>query len=135
MEDRARAALVASCILLLAVSCGDGGPPSTPAPASTSGTAASEPEVPQLEILQRVATGGEPIGITEGFGSVWVVNSEFRSGGEPTVARIDPATGTVVASIGVGAVPLEVLAAGDAVWVSNSADATVSRIRLPPPTE
>ena len=72
--------------------------------------------------------GGEPIGIVEGFGSVWVVNSEFDSGGAPSVSRIDPASATVVATIPVGAVPLEAAVAFDAVWVSNSEDDTVSRI-------
>lgn len=31
-----------------------------------------------LEELARVSAGGEPIGIVEGFGSIWVVNSEFE---------------------------------------------------------
>ncbi len=72
--------------------------------------------------------GGEPIGIVEAFGSVWVVNSEFDSGGTPSVSRIDPASASVEATVPVGAVPLEVAAAFGAVWVSNSEDDTVSRI-------
>ena len=111
MGVRARSALIASCAILLVVSCGGGSDAST-ATAGVGLDVVPGSQDPQLEILQRVATGGEPIGITEGFGSIWVVNSEFRSGGEPSVTRIDPATGAVVASIGVGDVPLEVLAAG-----------------------
>ena len=72
--------------------------------------------------------GGEPIGIAAGFDSVWVVNSEFDSGDEPSVSRIDPAEGAVTATILVGTVPLEVAVAFDSVWVSNSEDDTVSRI-------
>ena len=36
------------------------------------------------------------VGIAAAFGSVWVVNSEFDSGGEPSLSRIDPASATVV---------------------------------------
>ena len=75
-----------------------------------------------------MSVGGEPIGITEGFGSVWVVNSEFLSGGEPAVYRIDPATNVVTATIPVGDVPLETTAGFGSIWVSNSESDTVSRI-------
>ncbi len=75
-----------------------------------------------------MSVGGEPIGIVEGFGSIWVVNSEFESGGTPSVSRIDPATDSVVATIPIGAVPLEAVTAFGPVWVSNSEDDTVSRI-------
>ena len=71
---------------------------------------------------------GEPIGITEGFGSVWVVSSEFLSGGEPAVYRIDPATNAVTATIPVGEVPLETTAGFGSIWVSNSESDSVSRI-------
>jgi hypothetical protein len=42
-----------------------------------------------------VEVGGEPIGIASGFGSIWVVNSEFLSGEQPSLSRIDTAEGTV----------------------------------------
>ncbi len=126
MEDRARAALVASCILLLAVSCGDGGPrrPCASVDVRYGGFGTRDP---QLEILQRVATGGEPIGSPRGSAASGSSTPSSARAASPRSRGSNPATGTVVASIGVGAVPLEVLAAGDAVWVSNSADATVSR--------
>ena len=83
---------------------------------------------PVLEVVARVPVGGEPIGIVEGFGSVWVVNSEFDSGGTPSVSRVDPAVASVEATVSVGALPLEVAAAFGAIWVTNSEDDTVSRI-------
>jgi YVTN family beta-propeller protein len=83
---------------------------------------------PLLEVIARVPVGAEQIGIVEGFGSIWVVNSEFDGGGTPSVSRIDPATASVEATIPVGAVPLEAAAAFDAVWVSNSEDDTITRI-------
>ncbi len=79
-------------------------------------------------MIATIPVGGEPIGITGGFGSVWVVNSEFQSGGEPSVPRIDPATNAVTATIPVGEVPLETI---DGVRVDlglELRDDTVSRI-------
>ena len=62
-------------------------------------------------------------GVTEGFGSVWVSN--LRDG---TVARIDPARSKVVATIGVGKRPKDIVVAHRSVWVVNSGSNTVSRI-------
>ena len=81
-----------------------------------------------VDAIATIPVGGEPIGITGGFGSVWVVNSEFQSGGKPSVSRIDPATNAVTATIPVGEVPLETIAGFGSIWVSNSESDTVSRI-------
>lgn len=59
------------------------------------------------------------------------------SGGDATPRRgieadaagaLDPASGTITASVGVGAAPAGITAGGDRVWVTNGADGTVSRI-------
>jgi YVTN family beta-propeller protein len=47
-----------------------------------------------------------------------------------TVSKLDPATGTVTATIGVGDGPAGIVAAKDGVWVSNEFDATLDRIDL-----
>ena len=111
-------------VFALVGACGGEEEPATP----TSDPTATSAGPPILEVLARVSVGAEPIGIVEGLGSIWVVNSEFDSGGTPSVSRVDPASGSVVATIPVGAVPLEAVAAYDAVWVSNSEDDTITRI-------
>ena len=45
-----------------------------------------------------------------------------------TVSKLDPATGTVTATIGVGDGPSSIVAAKDGVWVSDEFDATLRRI-------
>jgi YVTN family beta-propeller protein len=45
-----------------------------------------------------------------------------------SLAAIDPATGRVVAEIPVGAAPAAVAVGGDAVWVLNADDQTISRV-------
>ena len=97
---------------------------------STSATPASPSPsaIPTVDAIATVPVGGEPIGITEGFGSVWVVSSEFLSGGKPAVWRIDPATNEVIATIPVGDLPLETIDGFGSIWVSNSDDDTVTRI-------
>ena len=108
--------------LTMAVACG-GVATSTEssAPASPSNTST-------VQILRHVRTAPGPIGITAAFGSIWVVNSEFREHDRGSVMRLDPTNGTVLATVHVGGVPLEVTAAAGSVWVSNSDDASVSRV-------
>src|SRR5262249_62269865 len=45
-----------------------------------------------------------------------------------TVSRLDPATGRVTATIGVGDGPTAIVAAKDGIWVSNEFAATLDRI-------
>src|SRR5205814_4040415 len=58
-----------------------------------------------------------------GEGAVWVVATRGRE-----VARIDPASDRVVASVPVGNDAMAVLAALGSVWVDNEWEQTVSRI-------
>jgi YVTN family beta-propeller protein len=113
----------ASFLFVGVLSCGGNGTAST-----GEGSAATSPGISQVEILRHMPTGAAPIGITAAFGSVWVVNSEFRVHDRGSVTRIDPDTGKVVATITVGSVLLEVAPGAGALWVSNSGENTVSRI-------
>ena len=56
------------------------------------------------------------------FGSIWVVDPEGY------VLRLDPASGRVVASVGVGNDPSAIASGAGSVWVANSSDGTVTRI-------
>ena len=65
-------------------------------------------------MLARVPTGRGPCGITQAFGSIWVVNNLGTR-----LVRIDPATNRVV-----GTVPIEyggcgVAALGGSIWVDG----------------
>ncbi len=56
------------------------------------------------------------------FGSIWIVSPDG------VVLRVDPASSTVVESVAVGNVPSAIAAGAGSVWVTNSADGTVTRI-------
>ncbi len=87
-----RSVVVFLALSLLGGACrGAGEGAATPSPSPS----ATPPGPPQLEVLARVPVGAEPIGIVEGFGSIWVVNSEFDSGGTSSVSRIEPASASV----------------------------------------
>ena len=70
-----------------------------------------------------VRTGASPQSLAVGGGSLWVANHDER-----TVARIDLASGTVVADIPVPSEPHRVAYGAGAVWVGNWHDDSVSRI-------
>jgi hypothetical protein len=76
--------LAATVVLALVVACGG-------AASSSDGSApASAPsDASTLPILQHVRTGAGPIGIKAAFGSIWVVNSEFRVHDRGSVTRVD----------------------------------------------
>lgn len=59
-----------------------------------------------------------------GFGAVWV--PDF-TGGSDTVTRLDTTT-HATRTVKVGTQPIQALAAGDSVWVSNTMDSTVTRL-------
>jgi YVTN family beta-propeller protein len=62
--------------------------------------------------------------VTAGFGALWV-----GDGFDNAVQRVDPTTGTIVATIPVGNGAFGVLRAGEgAVWIANAGDNTVSKI-------
>jgi YVTN family beta-propeller protein len=70
-----------------------------------------------------VRTGASPQSLATGGGSLWVANHDER-----TVARIDLASGKVVADIPVPSEPHQVAYGAGAVWVGNWDDDSVSRI-------
>lgn len=74
-----------------------------------------------------------PVAVTSGFGSLWVTfesyDESFLAYLPGVVQRVDPATGTLLgAPIAVGRQSSAIAASAEAVWVSNAADGTVSRI-------
>ena len=70
-----------------------------------------------------IRTGASPQSLAIGGGSLWVANHDAR-----TVARIDQATGKVVADIAVPSEPHRVAWGAGAAWVGNWHDNSVSRI-------
>ncbi len=74
---------------------------------------------------------GGPEGIAAGFGSLWVTVTSWKSAdefGPGHVVRLDPATGSVLATIDVGRGNYEIATSADAIWVANSEDGTLMRI-------
>lgn len=74
-----------------------------------------------------------PVAVASGFGSLWVSFESFDASFTTEVAgavqRLDPTSGTPLgAPIPVGRQPMVIIASAEAVWVSNLADGTVSRI-------
>jgi YVTN family beta-propeller protein len=86
----------------------------------------------------RVTGSPIPIGfhagnLAVGAGGVWVT-SDYRSNSAPedvVVVRIDPRTNRAVETIAVGGHPIDVVAAGGAVWVSAATPDRVLRIDGP----
>ena len=74
-------------------------------------------------VSNQVAMSGAPRSIAAGAGAIWA--SDAMAG---TVARIDPATHSVVQTIPVGPDPGGIAVGGGSVWVANHDDNTVSRI-------
>jgi len=74
-------------------------------------------------VVETITVGSRPRGVAYGHGAVWVAVA-----GENSVARLDPASGQLVAKIPVGSTPAGVATSEDAVWVANQDDGTVSRI-------
>jgi virginiamycin B lyase len=70
---------------------------------------------------QTIRVGTDPYNVAAGFGSVWVT----IAGG---LVRLDPATGAVLARIGVAGRPWGVAIGEGAVWVGNYGDGTVARV-------
>jgi DNA-binding SARP family transcriptional activator/DNA-binding beta-propeller fold protein YncE len=72
---------------------------------------------------QRIMVGSAPLGVTVGFGDVWVTAAN-----DDAVRRINSATGSVEKIVEVGDQPLPVAAGAGSVWVGNHRDGTISRI-------
>ena len=77
------------------------------------------------ELGGQFPTGPDPEGVAVGAGSVWVAN-----GGDGTVSRLDPETGTVLRDYAVGGEPGGIAISNDAVWVADNGGTSVSRIDL-----
>jgi YVTN family beta-propeller protein len=73
-------------------------------------------------VAKQMPVAADPAGIAVGAGAVWVTL------GEDTVARMDPATGTVRGTTPVGERPAGIAVGAGGVWVANSGDGTVSRL-------
>jgi YVTN family beta-propeller protein len=71
------------------------------------------PEQGQTATLTHIPVGDGPIDVAFGEGGVWVVSSLDRK-----LTRIDPESGDVEATIGLGNVPQRVAAGEGAVWVT-----------------
>jgi YVTN family beta-propeller protein len=85
----------------------------------------TDPHRPHGWIIPLVRHRCDPTGRGRRRGWVWVVD-----GGSSSVAQVDPATGTVVHTVGVGDDPTAIAASpdGDALWVANTESGTVFRI-------
>ena len=73
--------------------------------------------------MQRIPSPGGPSGIAVGQGGVWVANSTNDS-----VSHIDPETGDVLAVIGVGDQPVDLVLDEQGLWVANAASGNVTLI-------
>lgn len=69
---------------------------------------------------------GGVVAMAYGAGSVWLVDSDQAS--HDVVSKVDPGRNRVVDRTTVGIQPVDVAFSGEAVWVLNSVDETVSRI-------
>ena len=75
--------------------------------------------------IQTEATGGY---VQAGTGAIWVTNPGTSGTSNGTLSRIDPTTNAVVATIGLGDMPLEIALSGANVWVAMQGEATVVRV-------
>ena len=79
-------------------------------------------------VRNRFTVPGDAVGITSGFGSVWVaVTDAANPAGAGRVVRIDPRTGKRLATIDLG-VPSGIAVGADAVWVTDARDGRLARI-------
>ena len=80
------------------------------------------PETNQV-VDKPIQVGTEPLALIAGAGSLWTANHD-----DGTLNRLDPKTGTIIATVDVG-LSLHGLAYGDdSLWTANSHDQSVSRI-------
>lgn len=78
-----------------------------------------------FDVIRQVAVGKDPGPVTYGYGAGWVVNR-----GDPSVTRIDAATGATVTTP-VGAGPISITAGFNSVWVltgEGKSTATIHRL-------
>jgi YVTN family beta-propeller protein len=94
---------------------------------STGGVSKIDPRYDRLTSTRSVGASGHFFFRTvrpalAAFGSIWIVSPDG------VVLRIDPRSARVLGSVGVGNAPTAIAAGADSVWVTNSADGTVTRI-------
>jgi YVTN family beta-propeller protein len=75
------------------------------------------------QVADKIPVGRGPAGVTVAGGEVWVAN-QF----DGTVSEINPAAGTVVATVRVGIGPDAITSGFGSVWVANVTSNTLSRI-------
>ncbi|MGH2973751.1 MAG: protein kinase domain-containing protein [Solirubrobacterales bacterium] len=72
---------------------------------------------------QPITTGGEPVSVASGFGSLWAVDATTNA-----VVRLDPTAKAAPVKIAVGEQPADVAVDQRWVWVANQGANTISRI-------
>ena len=75
------------------------------------------------QVIDRIAVGRGPAGVTVGNGEVWVANEL-----DGTVSEVSPGAGTQVATIPVGIGPDAIASGYGSIWVANNTSDTLSRI-------
>jgi YVTN family beta-propeller protein len=98
---------------------------SVPDPASDLAVPSVVRVDPVAQTIVATITGIGPLGIVATDDAVWVADF-FQSNN--AIARIDPATNTIVARIAVQAGPTTVVVGAGSVWVTNQDSGSVSRI-------
>ncbi len=76
----------------------------------------------EIDVRVTSGVGGSPTWFADGDGTLWVTDNDGA------VARIDPATGSVLASIPLAGAPRDPGYAFGALWVANGADGILYRI-------
>lgn len=86
---------------------------------------------PQAVVSAEIDVGRFLGSITSGFASIWVAVPPFDAGDQSSIARIDPETNRVIASISIDEYPGEIAAGEGAVWVAG----VNSLLRIDPETD
>jgi YVTN family beta-propeller protein len=95
----------------------------SPVATATGGRPSPTPTTPAANVVATIPIPGNPNGIIEGYGSVWVSSRHTD-----TVYRIDPATNLVTAKIAVRSEPSYFVDDGSNMWVVQYGDRAIARI-------
>ncbi len=110
-------------LLPLSIAYGDNSVWFTSAPPDARHGSVSRIDIADRKVTTIVQLPGVPTALTIAYGAVWVA-----IGGENTVWRIDPQSGSTERTIAVGDGPLRLAAGAGAIWVVNAIGHTISRI-------
>jgi YVTN family beta-propeller protein len=113
-------------LIPLVVACNASAGEPTPATGGPAATPTPTPD-PQAKILATVPVSGNPGGMIEAYGSIWVASRHTDS-----VVRIDPATNAQTSVITAGTEPAYLVDDGQAVWVVDFG--VRSMVRIDPKT-